>query len=227
MFNRNISIDKGLIIGNEEYKLESGDYLSVHVQGLEPETYEYLNPNFRNPSLAGASDYEKSIEVNKRGEINLPFINNLIVDGLTIQELTDTLESKYASYIKDPTVTIKLLNFNISIIGEVKKPGIIKAEGESLTLFDALAKAGGPTINGNRFKTILIREENGKNIKYDLNLTSKELAFPNVIYLKKGDVIYVPETRRSYLNSELRFLNIAISGITSVLTIFVLLQRVQ
>ena len=73
--------------------------------------------------------------------------------------------------------------------------------------------------------SVLIRNIDGKSIKHNLDLTSKNLIYPNVIFLKKGDVIYVPETRRSYLAKELQFINITFSGIASILTTILLIDR--
>ena len=226
MFNRDVSINSELFKKQQEYTIEEGDYLSVHLQGVEFENYQFLIPNYRSNIKDNASPYEKGVVVSNKGEIDLPFLGVIGVKGFTLLQLQDTLESKYEDYIKTPNVTVKLLNFNVSIIGQVKKPGPVKANGESITLLDALSKSGGPNIDGNRVKTILIRKINGENVKFKLDLTSKELAFPNIVYLQKGDVIYVPPTRRSYLTKELQFVNITISGLASILTLYILLKRI-
>ena len=209
-----------------DYIIKNGDLLSIHLQDIEYETYSYLTTNMNRIVNTNSSDYEKGILVEKNGYLNLPFIDSLNVEGMTIIELRDSLESKYQKYLQNPTVIVKVLNLYIDILGEVKKPGKISASAENLTLLEAISRAGGLTLGGDRQNVQLIRRtEDGGNKKYLIDLTSAHTAFPKQIYLQRGDFIYVPESRRTFRRTDLQYVSISVAMITNLITMYYILFK--
>ena len=96
-----------------------------------------------------------------------------------------------ADLLKDFVVTVEFMNFKVSILGEVNKPGSYTIQGDKITLLEALSMANDLTIYGKRDGVYVIREENGERTTYRLDLRSAEIFNSPVYYLKQNDIIYV------------------------------------
>jgi len=227
LYHSNAPIESNLIEENPIYKIGPGDIFSIFIQDINPETYTFLIPQ-TSPQLnikAFSDSYVKGMKVGDSGFLKLPFLDSIYVNDYTIPQLTDTLSKKISSYIKNPNIHVRLLNFNITTLGEFVKPDVYKSiNGETFTLNEVISMAGGLKINASR-KLILIRKENDKNVKYLIDLNSLEAAVPNSIYLKNGDILYAQETRRSFINNDLQILGIVLNSIASLLTIYLILSR--
>lgn len=138
--------------------------------------------------------------VDNDGNIDFPILGKLHVAGLTRQQVTDLIKNKLISedLLKDPIVTVQFLNFKVSVMGEVNRPGSFEISGDRITLLEALSMAGDLSIYGNRAKVAVIREENGKrNIVYH-DLRSSDLFLSPCYYLQQNDIVYVePNKARS------------------------------
>ena len=125
------------------------------------------------------------------GTIDFPILGRIKVAGLTRTELSDLLSKRISEYVKDPIVSIRILNFKISLLGEVTRPGTYNFEGERLTLPAALGLAGDLTIYGRRDNVLVIRD-NGKTKDYKyLDLRSADILNSEYYYLQQNDVVYV------------------------------------
>ena len=143
-------------------------------------------------SSAGQSNV--SYVVNLNGDIEFPVIGNVKAAGLTRQQLQDVLVSKLNTYIKEPSVSIRSLQFNINMLGEVKSPGIKSFPTDRVTILDAIGTSGDLTDNGKRKDVTVIREENGKNLYIQMDLTSGSLFQSPGYQLQPNDIVYVGPT---------------------------------
>jgi polysaccharide export outer membrane protein len=140
--------------------------------------------------------------VDKDGNIKLPYVGNIAVAGLTLAQAADTIRSRLSTYILDVDrnllVTIKILNFNVNVLGEVATQGIVRAENEYLTVTEVLAKSGGITDFGNRKNIKLIRTDRltKKTTAYRIDLTTQGMVSPQLARLQPNDVLYVQPLRR-------------------------------
>lgn len=226
--NNEVSVDKDLFELDKVHAISPGDLLVVNLQDVDLETYSFLLPNFNKIVNPNSSKYEKGLLVEKDGTLNIPFLDSLNVNGYTLTQLRDTLEFRYSKFIQKPNVEVKLLNLYVHILGDVKNPGKVMAEEESLTLLEAISKSGGLTITANRQKVKLLRvNENNEIDTYMIDLTATEAAYPKQIFLKRGDVVYVAESRKSFRRTDLQFISIILASVTNLLTIIVLLNRLQ
>lgn len=125
------------------------------------------------------------------GNINYPGLGLVRVEGFTTQELQKELEGKLLEFIKNPTVRVRLVNFKISIIGEVKAPGTYTIAEETLSLPQALGLAGDLTINGERNNVLLIRQSKEGREHIQIDLTSSEWMNSEYYFLKQNDIVYV------------------------------------
>ena len=123
--------------------------------------------------------------VDSDGNIQFPVLGTISVEGLKRQDLSKLLEKKISAYVKNPIVNIRIANFQVTILGEVNRPGTYTSPDEHLTLTKALGLAGDLTIYGKRKNVLLIREsEDGFQYKY-LNLTSSDLSIPHTTICNK------------------------------------------
>ena len=155
-----------------------------------------------------------------------PVLGTIVVKGLTTLELTDYLETNLKAYLVAPIVNIQLINFKISVMGDVKSPGAYTVPNERITILEALVLAGDLTIQGKRKNVLLIREIDGKKIFITLDLTNRKLFKSPYYYLAQNDVIYV-EPNKARLNSSAVGSNtgVILSSVSILITLLSILTR--
>jgi polysaccharide export outer membrane protein len=129
--------------------------------------------------------------INTEGNIEIPLIGKIRAVGLTKDQLQELLTDKLSSYIKDPSVLIRFMQFNVNIIGEVKNPGLHSFQTDRVTIIDAISAAGDLTDNGKRKNILVIREEHMQRKYYRVDLTSGDIFLSPVYQLQPNDIIYV------------------------------------
>jgi len=138
--------------------------------------------------------------VDADGNINFPVLGKLKVAGVTTQQLGDQITQQLTTYLVEPIVNVRLTNFKITVMGEVKLPGTYTVPNERITLIEALGLAGDLTIQAKRSPILLIREKNGKREFITVDLTNKALFNSPYYYLAQNDVLYV-EPNKAKVNS--------------------------
>lgn len=161
--------------------------------------------------------------VDKNGFITLPVLGKVVVGGKTIVEIQDIILDKASKIFKEPTINVRLMNFKVTVLGEVLKPGTYITDGERVSILSALGLAGDLTIFGKRKNVLLIRqdgENNKKMVRLDLN--DSHLFTSPYYYLKQGDVLYVEPTKGKAAANDVAFTrNYAIAS--SVITLVIVL----
>jgi polysaccharide export outer membrane protein len=139
--------------------------------------------------------------IDKEGKINFPGLGSIRVSGYTQSELENELKVSLRKYLKsDPVVTVRLMNFRISVMGEVNRPGPIPAGRDHMNVLEALALAGDMSINGKRDDVQILREMPDGTIKrVRLDISKADVMMSPYFYLKQNDIIYVaPNSNRKY-----------------------------
>ncbi len=177
---------------NYEPKIQVGDMLNIIVTSLDGEASLPFNL-YETPVGTGNITNAKPIyyKVDSEGKIVFPILGEQKVTELTTKELRKSLTEQISSYVKNPTVTIYIKNFKISVLGAVKNPGIFPVENERISIVEAIGMAGDLNIQGKRKNVLLIREKDGKRTTVNIDLTSRELFSSPYYYLSQNDVIYV------------------------------------
>jgi polysaccharide export outer membrane protein len=172
-----------------QHIIQPKDELLIHVASLSPGDSDF-NSSVQN---ASANPYIPVYDylVDPNGDVDLPFIGSMKVSGLTTDELSAKLGQSLLKYMKDPRVSVRVLNFKVAILGDVARPNIYNSFSERLTLTDALSLAGDLNITAQRNDVLLVREINGKRSFYHIDLTSKNLFESPYFYLKTNDLIVV------------------------------------
>jgi polysaccharide biosynthesis/export protein len=130
--------------------------------------------------------------VDTRGSIDFPVIGNMLVNGLTTEQVRDTILLKVREYVQDPIVKVRLQNFRFTMMGETGPTVVtVPADNEDVNLLEGLAMAGGISIYGKMNNVLVIREEEGVRTMARLNLNSKETLYSPYFYLQQNDIVYV------------------------------------
>ena len=179
--------------------IQANDLLNIYVESETPLATIPFNQETNksavsegtvmNPGASAVSGYL----VSNAGTITFPVLGEIQVLGMTHAELAAELQKRLRDqgHILDAVVTVKLMNFKVSVLGDVAKPGQIMATGERLTIFEALSMVGDLTIYGQRTNVMVIREENGVRTIGELDLSSKDVFNSPYYYLHQNDVVYV------------------------------------
>jgi len=129
--------------------------------------------------------------VDSDGNIEFPQLGTVKVIGMNRQQLASKLKISISEYVKDPIVNVRIVNFQVSVLGEVNRPGTFSVQDEYLSLPKALGLAGDMSIYGERQNVLVMREENGIKKHAYLDLTDANIINSPYYYLKQNDVIYV------------------------------------
>lgn len=142
--------------------------------------------------------------VDNEGNINFPVLGELKLGGLTKREAEQLIIDKLKPYMKEtPIVTVRMVNYKISVIGEVTRPGTFTISNEKVNLLEALAMAGDMTVYGLRDNVKLIREDaNGKQQIVTLDLNKAETILSPYYWLQQNDIVYVTPNKAKARNSD-------------------------
>ena len=208
------------------------DVLSIVVSSRNPELAMSLNlplQQYYVGSSEASSGYnyrQLGYQVDLEGYIDFPVLGKLRVAGLTRERLATMIKQRLQEdLIRDAIVTVDFMNFKISVLGEVRNPGIFTLAEDRITLLEALSRAGDLTIYGRRDNVLVSRETEGRVVFYRVDLRTEALLTSPAYYLQQNDVIYVEPNNtmvaRAKIN-ENRSLGVWISLaslLTSVITI--------
>lgn len=170
--------------------VKSYDLINIQVMSVNPEAARFFNTV--SESGTTGTGVPTSYMVDSVGEIEMPIIGKIKVAGMTTRDIRETLRVKLEKFLQNPTLQVYFASFNVTLLGEVKLPGLYNSKTEKLSVTDALGLAGDLTIYGDRKQVMLIRETDGKKMISNIDLTSRELFTSANYYLRPGDIIYVP-----------------------------------
>ncbi|MBL7682289.1 MAG: polysaccharide biosynthesis/export family protein [Flavipsychrobacter sp.] len=161
--------------------------------------------------------------VDVNGFIDYPVIGKLKISGLSLRQVKELLADKLKAYVKEPVVEANIINFRITVLGEVGRQGQIVAPNQKMSIIDAIAAAGDIPISGRKDNVLIIRETEGKREYARVNLNSRTVFSSPYYYLKQNDIVYVEPARmrRQESNDFLRFyLPTIMTILTSAVTIY-------
>jgi len=222
-----------LIKENYEAHIQPDDVIEIIVNSINPSATAIFNIGNNTPAIPAVSSNDKMLVttssrsaapsgylVNKDGIIDFPVLGKLKVIGLTMSQLKDSLAYKLEKYLKDPIVNVRLLNYKITVLGEVARPASYSLQSERVSIVDAIGMAGDLTIYGKRENILLVREENGQRNFIRLNLNSSKIFESPYYYLKQNDVLYIEPNKSKVAATDTQTVrNIAV--LTSVITLLI------
>ena len=203
--------------------LQPNDIVEIDINSVSKETNEYF-------VKAGSSvDKEyagNTYQISSNGSVVLPLIGEVQLQDKTPKEAEEIIKEAALKYLQAPTVNVRLVSFQVTILGEVANPGVYNISDSKATVLEALGYAGDLTIYGKRNNVLLIRndKEEKKYMRFDLG--SSELLSSENYYVKNNDVIYVEPSKgkSSADDNAYRILPLVISTLTFVVVLIGLSQ---
>jgi polysaccharide export outer membrane protein len=182
-----------------------GDILSVQIVASElestlPFNLPDLSTGSQLPNYTNGIASQQGYVIDQLGNIELPVIGLVRASGLKRHELISEIKDKLKPHIKNPVVHIRLLNFKITVLGDVRSPGTFTIPNERISILEAIGIAGDLNITAIRKNVLVIRETDSVKTSYRLDLTSSSILNSPVYYLQQNDVVYV-EPNRAQRNS--------------------------
>lgn len=214
------------ITGNFEPVIQKNDILQITVSAMNVEDAVIYNT----PSMAAVGGTASSgpqatgFLVDDSGYIQYPVLGQVKVTGLTKAQLTKTIRNQLTErkLLVDPVVSVRFLNYRITVIGEVARPQVVNVSNDRITVLEALGLAGDITAYGKKENVMLIREsEDGTRTVKRLNLNDRSLLTSPYYYLRSNDVVYVEPTKAKVAstNTTRQVLPIIISSISLLVII--------
>lgn len=158
-------------------------------------------------SSGGGTSQMLAYTVDEQGDIDFPILGKVAVQGKTRQEVASYIQSRLIArdLVRDPIVTVEYVNMGVSVLGEVTRPGRVDILKDNFTILDALAYVGDLTISGQRENVMVLREVDGEDQTYIINLCDRqEMLSSPAYYLQQNDVVYVtpnPKRRREAVST--------------------------
>jgi len=191
-----------------EVYIHNDDLLAIMVNSKNPELALPFNMPMVSYQLGSQTAPQQRVLgylVDTNGDIDFPILGKLHVAGLTRLQLTDMIKQRLIDedLIKDPIVTVQFLNYKVSVMGEVNRPGSFNISGDRITLLEALSMAGDLTIYGRRDRVAVIREKDGKRTILMHDLRSSDIFNSPCYYLQQNDIVYVEPNKAKAGQSEI------------------------
>jgi len=211
-----------------EPTLQPDDLLSIIVSAQNPESTVPFNlPQIQgNYEIGNNQNGIKTYLIDNNGEIDFPVIGKVKLGGLVRSEANKKLEVLVSEYVKNPGINLRILNFKISVLGEVSRPGTFTVDSERITLLEALGKAGDLTIYGKRSDLLILRENNGVKKHQKVDITKADFISSPFYYLAQNDVVLVnPNKTKINAAAVGPNTNVILSTISLLVTIAILLFK--
>jgi polysaccharide export outer membrane protein len=183
-----------------EIRIQTDDLLSITVSAEDAEVA--MPFNLGSTSGSSASSGQQAVQsylVDSNGIIDFPILGQLKISGLTRSEVLQLLKDKIAVYVKKPIINLRVMNFKVSVQGEVNLPGTYAVPSDRITLIEVLSMAKDLTIYGKRDNILIIREIDGVKSYNRVDITKAEFIHSPFYYLAQNDVVYV-EPNKSRIN---------------------------
>lgn len=180
-------------------------------------------------SSAGSGGTGFGYLVDASGYIDFPILGKIRVGGFTLREIKDLMANRLKDYVKQPVVDARIINYRVTVLGDVGRPGTVIAPNQKMNVMDAIAAAGDIPITGRKDNILVVRETEGIREFARLNLNSRDVFSSPYFYLKQNDIVYVEPSRvrRQERNEFLRFYLPTITTLLSAAITFYSISRLQ
>ena len=209
---------------DEEYLIKPNDNLYISVKTINPEVNAMFSTN--DGGLGSMPRYDSPVgqhiygyQVDNWGEITLPIIGAINVSGRTLKGAREQIKERASEYLKDADIQIRLLNYKVSVLGEVNRPGVYYNYNNTLTVLEAIGMAGGTTDYSKLTEVLVVRQTETAIEPYQLDLTSKDILSSEAFYLKPNDVVVIRPQKLKNVKLNASYYTIGLSSISTILLI--------
>jgi len=205
-----------------DYKIQTNDILSVRFESLTPKEFDFLSkgsePMLNNGLIGGALLIGDIVD--ELGEIPYPVVGKVKVIGMTIFEAQNHLQSIADKYLEAPIVKVRLLNYRITLLGEVNREGVVTINNNRVSMLEAIGLAGGLTDLSDKTSVKLIRQNGSNSEIVYLNLLDENFINSPYYYVYQNDILIVPALKqRAYRKYFGQNLSVIISSLSLLLLV--------
>jgi polysaccharide export outer membrane protein len=211
-----------------EYVIKPGDILYVSIKSMNAEVNTLFNPESA-MEMQSASSYQKyttpqgaylyGFEVNENGDLSLPILGDIPVSGNVQSKIEGIVQQWADKYLKEAIVKVKLLNYKVTIMGEVKSPGVYYNYNNNFTILEALAMANGNTDYANINNVMIIRPQSDGKKAMILDLSLKESWLSEGFYLHPNDYVFVEPHKHKNFQLNATAYSMMISSVSLLLAV--------
>jgi len=211
------------------YKIKINDNLFVSIVSSNIELNQIYNPatagsggqsaNVVNVWSTQAGQYIYGYMVDIDGYITLPSLGKILVVGMTIPECEAEIESKATQYLKDVTAKVRLLNYKVTILGEVITPGIYFNYNPDFTVMDLISMAHGTKNTSALDNVLIVRQFGNKSQTFKLNLNNAESLNSEAYNILPNDIVIVQPAKFKNLELRVPIYTLILSTITTFILV--------
>jgi len=222
------NVQKVRLYAYEPLKLQPNDQVQITISSTLPDASQYFNLMTASPtgSVAGVvsqptQSFANIYAVNPDGLITLPLLGDIPANGLSTQELKSKIYSLLIDgYLKDAVVSVRLMNFKVTVIGDVTRPVVVPVQGEQINVLEALGAAGDMTVFGKRYNVKVMRKNGDFMDIAHINFNTGKAIQSPYFQLRQNDVVYVEPNKNKGLLGE-SFTQL-VPMVVSILTLIVI-----
>ena len=175
-----------------DYRLQPGDNLYIHVVNtIDERSAASINGDVRGYLSSDANIYLQTTTIDKEGCVEMPLVGRILVKNLTVDEAKNKLQAAINTYINGSMLVVKLASFNLTLLGEVSRPGMYKVYQSQINLFEAMALAGNMTNFSKKSEVKIIRQTDHGSEIVTVDMGQADILSSPYYYLKPNDIIYV------------------------------------
>ena len=212
-----------------DYKIQPRDILYITIKAMTPDgrIQDFLSSTVSSTTsqigMGEAGGYLYGYDVNQEGNLIIPVVGTIKVEGLTLEETRKVVQTAVDKIFKNSTVECKLLSFKFTVIGEVRGPGTYVNYNNYLTVLEAIGRAGGIDDLGNRDRVLVVRPSEKGTKTFRLNLQDKSILSSEAYFLLPNDVVIVEPLKQKIFNMNLPTISFFISTSLAALSTTLLL----
>ncbi|RUT77888.1 polysaccharide biosynthesis/export family protein [Ancylomarina longa] len=215
------------------YRIKTNDNLFVSIKSLNPEVNQLYNPAQTISGQQGSQQLYSNLSdqylngylVDTKGNISLPILGEIGVAGLSQSDAETKVQERANEYLKDATVKVKLLNFKVSVMGEVTTPGVYYNYNSSLTVLEAISMANGITNYAKINRVLVMRSTDNQSKMFRIDLSNKSFLKSDAFFLQPNDVVYIEPARIKSTDMNSAVYSILLSTISTAVLITSLILR--
>lgn len=175
-----------------DYRLQPGDNLYIHVVNtIDERSAASINGDVRGYLSSDANIYLQTTTIDKDGCVEMPLVGKISIKNLTVDEAKNKLQTAINTYINGSMLVVKLASFNVTLLGEVSRPGMYKVYQSQINLFEAMALAGNMTNFSKKSEVKIIRQTDHGSEIVTVDMGRADILSSPYYYLKPNDIIYV------------------------------------
>ncbi|WP_439185510.1 polysaccharide biosynthesis/export family protein [Carboxylicivirga taeanensis] len=207
----------------DKYFLQPNDYLFINVSTPDPKISEFFNQSSSNSVNNQRNQNFFYYQIDDSMNIDFPYVGQINLKGCNIRSGKEKVQEALKPFLKEYSLTFKLASNTFTALGEFRKQGVQTMQKEQITIFEAVALAGGITPFGKQRKLQLVRQQPEGAVTYEIDLTDKNIINSEYYYIYPNDMLYVRPMKAKQLGIGESF---SIGLITTALALYLTLQTV-